>query len=182
MKLLFIDTETGGLDESRHSLLTIGLVVWEDSKIIDEKEILISKEKYSCVQQALDVNKINLDELRKNGVSEINVIKGLEEFCDKNFGKNKVTIAGHNTAFDVAFIRSLYKRNKAKYYLKFNYRILDTACILKFMYMQGKFDSDISTTDKAFEYFNIKIDKDKRHTALGDALATAELFTLLLKR
>lgn len=159
-----------------------GLVAWEDGKILDEKEILISKEKYNCVQAALDVNKINLDELRKNGVTELAAIKEIEEFCDKNFGKNKVTIAGHNVAFDVNFVRALYKRNKEKYYLKFNYRALDTACILKFMYIQGKFDSDISTSDKAFEYFNIEVEKDKRHTALGDAKATAQLFTLLLER
>ena len=182
MKLLFIDTETGGLDEFKHSLLTIGLVAWEDGKIVDTKEIFISKEKYSCVQAALDVNKINLDELREKGISEISAIKEIEDFCNKNFGNNKVTIAGHNVAFDVNFIRVMYKRNKAKYYLKFNYRTLDTACIIKFLYIQGKFKDDISTTDKAFEYFNIEIDSDKRHTALGDALATAKLFTLLLER
>lgn len=180
MKLLFIDTETGGLDEFKHSLLTIGLVYWEDGKVLDTKEIFISKEKYSYVQAALDVNKIDLDQLRKEGVSEIDAIKEIESFCEKNFGKNKVTICGHNTAFDVNFIRELYRRNKESYTSRFNYRFLDTACILKFLYIKGKFKMDISTSDKAFEYFKIEVEENKRHTALGDAEATAKLFTLLL--
>lgn len=29
-RLLFIDTETGGLDPHKHSLLTIGVVVWDE--------------------------------------------------------------------------------------------------------------------------------------------------------
>ncbi len=33
-KLLFIDTETGGLDPDKHSLLSIAMVVWEDMEII----------------------------------------------------------------------------------------------------------------------------------------------------
>lgn len=182
MKLLFIDTETGGLDEFKHSLLTVGLVVWEDGKIIDTKELLISKENYSAVQAALDCNKINLEELRTNGISEEDVITEIGNFCEKNFGKNKVTIAGHNVYFDVNFVRELYRRNNKDYNNKFNYRLIDTACILKFLYMQGKFEKDISTTDKAFEYFKIEIPENKRHTALGDAEATAKLFTFLLER
>ena len=46
MRILFLDTETGGLDETQYDLLSVGMVVWEDNKIIDTKEILISKAEY----------------------------------------------------------------------------------------------------------------------------------------
>lgn len=39
MRLLFLDTETGGLNEFEHSLLTMGMVVWENGKIIAKKEL-----------------------------------------------------------------------------------------------------------------------------------------------
>lgn len=32
MKLLFVDTETGGTDEKKHSLLSVGLIYWENGK------------------------------------------------------------------------------------------------------------------------------------------------------
>ena len=33
-RLLFIDTETGGLDPEKHSLLSVGFVVWDS--VLDE--------------------------------------------------------------------------------------------------------------------------------------------------
>ncbi len=181
MKILFLDVETGGLDEINNSLLTIGLVIWENGKILESKEIFISKEKYNFVQAALDINKIDLNELREKGISEKEAINEIEKLCYKYFNQEKIIITGHNVAFDIGFIKNLYKRNNQEF-SRFSYRFLDTGIILKFMYMQGKFKNDISTLDKALEYFKIKILKEKRHSALGDALATAELFNKLLKK
>ena len=36
-KILFIDTETGGIDPNSTSLLSIGLVAWSNGEILDEK-------------------------------------------------------------------------------------------------------------------------------------------------
>ena len=36
MKLLFIDTETGGINEKENSLLSIALICWENKKILDK--------------------------------------------------------------------------------------------------------------------------------------------------
>ena len=41
-RVLFIDTETGGIDPIECSLLSIGIAVWEDGSIIFEDEILYS--------------------------------------------------------------------------------------------------------------------------------------------
>mgnify|MGYP001025299823 CR=1 FL=1 len=35
-KVLFFDVESGGLDDSKHSLLSLGFVVFMNNKIIDE--------------------------------------------------------------------------------------------------------------------------------------------------
>ena len=57
-KLLFIDTETGGIDCGKHSLLSIGLVVWDnDQGIIDSTEILIKNKEYVVTKEAQRINK-----------------------------------------------------------------------------------------------------------------------------
>lgn len=181
MKILFLDVETGGMDEIKQSLLSIGLTVWEDSKILDELEIFISKEKYDYVAAALNINKINLDELRAKGTSEEDSLVLLNEFCNKHFGSNKIIIGGHNVAFDIGFIKALYRRNNQEFYDRFSYRLVDTGTLLRFLFMQGVFDEDISSSDKAFAHFDIKFEEGERHSALGDARATALLFTKLLE-
>lgn len=94
MKLLIVDTETGGLIPQEHDLLTIGLIVWENKELKDELELKISKEEYRTTTEALNVNKINLEELRKEGLPEKEVITKLIAFVKKNFGKKNLQFAG----------------------------------------------------------------------------------------
>lgn len=181
MKLLFLDVETGGMDEINQSLLTIGLVLWENGIIVDTLELFISKDKYDYVDASIKFNKIDLDELRKKGISEEEVIIRINDFCNKYFGNEKALIAGHNVAFDIGFMKALYRRNNQDFYSRFGYRFIDTGTILRFLYMQGKFEKDISASDKAFEYFNIRFKEGTRHSALADSEATASLYTKLLE-
>ena len=81
MRILFLDTETGGLDETQYDLLSVGMVVWEDNKIIDTKEILISKAEYKTDPEAMKVNGLDLLSLQKNGISELMAIEEIEKFC-----------------------------------------------------------------------------------------------------
>lgn len=49
MKIMFLDVETGGLDEIENSLLSVGLSIWDKGNIIEGKEIFICKEQYNTV-------------------------------------------------------------------------------------------------------------------------------------
>ena len=60
-RLLFLDTETGGLDSRTHSLLSLGLVVWDKNDgIIYKKEVCQKLKRYSVTQEALDVNHFDI--------------------------------------------------------------------------------------------------------------------------
>jgi DNA polymerase III alpha subunit (gram-positive type) len=67
MKLLITDTETGGLDPTKQDVLTLAFAVWEDNKILDRIEFKVSKEEYKTNEEAMKVNKINLEKLREEG-------------------------------------------------------------------------------------------------------------------
>lgn len=64
-KYIFIDTETGGIDPNYSSLLSIGLIVWEDRKIKCSKEFFIKQKSYNVTSIALRINNINLVDLEK---------------------------------------------------------------------------------------------------------------------
>jgi DNA polymerase-3 subunit epsilon len=181
-KLLFIDTETGGLDPEKHSLLSIGLVVWENGKILNSIEILINDGILNATEQSLSINKINLIDHRKIALKSEDALKKLKDFLFANFGfitKDRIILAGHNVNFDISFLKKFFIQNKERFDNYFSYRNVNTPSILYYLYFLGKIQEPSVSLDKALELFNIKI--EDRHTALADALATAKLFNKLLE-
>ncbi len=182
MKLLFIDTETGGVIPEKHSLLSVGLAVWEDGEVIYSKEMYVKNEVYHVTASALKINRINLIDADEGAYNKSDVIAKLKMIKSVYFNNERMTVAGHNVAFDVGFIKKMYTDCGREYLDDFAYRTVDTSAILKYLYLGGHFKEDLSASDKAFGYYGlIKPDDVRRHTALGDCSATVKLFNCLLK-
>ena len=178
--LLFIDTETGGLDPMNCSLLSVGLVFWKDGEIYNSEEILINDGELKATSEALEINKINLDDHRKNAITPDEAIQRIIQFIQRNFDTSeRITLAGHNIGFDISFVRQLFKSQNYLFGDYFSHRSIDTSSILYYLYLSGKLASRIAGSTAAFDHFGIEV--KGRHTALGDAIATAELFTELIK-
>ena len=177
--MLFIDTETGGLDPDKHSLLSLAMVIWEDMEIIDSQEILINDGILSVTEEALSVNRIDLEKHKQSAVSSSLAMDKILLFIGKYFPRQtKITLAGHNVHFDAAFLRSFFSANNKNFSEFFSHRIIDTSSILHYLYLAGHIKHRAISSDEAFQLFDIKV--EGRHTALGDAIATAKLFTRLL--
>ncbi len=180
MELIFIDTETGGLTPDKASLLSIGVVIWEQGTISASTEILVKEDNIIASEEALAITKIDLEKHSKEAIYTKEGLEHLISFCKRNTQTTKPwIIAGHNTLFDITFLKYSFKKYKLDYSKYFSHRTVDTSSILRFLYCSGYFSEDISSSDKAFKHFNIQI--KKRHTALGDVLATAQLFNELIK-
>jgi len=178
-KLLFIDTETGGMDPGRHSLLSLAMVVWVDREIIDSLEILINDGVLAATKEALSVNKIDLEKHKLAALSPPEAMDQLLHFIGKHFpGKEKITLAGHNVHFDIAFLKPFFSANNKDFSEFFSHRVIDTSSILHYLYLSGKIKQKAISSDEAFALFDIQV--EGRHTALGDAIATAKLFTKLI--
>lgn len=178
-KILFIDTETGGLDPGYHSLLSIGLVQWEDSKITRTKEIHINDGRLNVTDEALTINNIDLNSHKVHAVDQKKAIQEILLFIEwPGNQKEKITLAGHNVCFDIRFTRHLFESLDYNFDDYFSHRSIDTSAILHYLYFAGKIDEKIVGSTDAFKHFEIKV--RGRHTALGDAIATAELFTRMI--
>lgn len=184
-RLLIVDTETGGLDPQKHSILSLGAVVWDSGVSIDIFEALIVEPEIVADTEAIIVNKIDLDAHRLNGITPSEAVKQFMAFLDKNFGilgeRAKIDLVGHNISFDAGFIRRLFSLAGTDFESCFSHRVLDTAGILRFLILAGKLPIKGAGLDEALAHFKIIVQRDKRHTALGDAVATAQLLNELLK-
>lgn len=179
-RLAFIDTETGGTDPHKHSLLSIGVVVWDKTDgIIAQKEFFVKSTKYYVTKEAQKINKFN--EVSHNEVAQKpkEVINGLITFLKAYFPENTgFPVAGHNIQFDINFLKEFFKENGRSFNNYFAHRSIDTYSIFKVMSMAGLIDKNINSSADAFSYFGIKV--QQRHSALYDCIATVELFEKLL--
>lgn len=178
-RLLFIDTETGGLDPGKHSLLSLAMVVWEDSEILESKEILINDGVLSVTKEALSINNIDIENHKLSAVAPAQAMDEIISFTVKHFPHpQKITLAGHNVHFDIDFLKCFFAANNKDFSGYFSHRVIDTSSILNYLYLAGRIKRKAISSDAAFDLFDIKV--EGRHTALGDAVATAKLFTVLL--
>ena len=181
-KLLFIDTETGGLDPQKHSLLTIGMCVMVEGYIMDKLEIKLKQDTYNVTNSALNVNKINLLELDtdiKNAFNQIIM------FIQRNFDtKDKITLAGHNVNFDIGFLKIFweeglktipeYSRSQFLWNKLFDYHYVDTMQISAFLNDVGIISTPNNKLESLIKYFSLN--PASRHTALEDSIMTSLVY------
>ena len=179
-RLLFIDTETGGLDPLKHSLLSIGVVVWDKkSGELFSDEYYIYSDNYVVTKSATRINHFNLTEHNLHAVAPTIVVQKLFKIRDKYFDKDGLLpLAGHNVTFDIQFIKQLFFQCGRSYEKLFSHRAVDTYTVIKFLTDCQLIPNSISSSASAFKYFNITV--EGRHTALGDARATMQLYSKAL--
>lgn len=115
-KLVIFDTETGGLEAGKHALLTLAMVVWEDDggegklgptldlKVWDGRQVEAA---------ALRVNGIDLERHRSAALSPQAAVRTVDRFLEAAgmvSGGPWVELGGHNSPFDVPFLRELWNQ------------------------------------------------------------------------
>jgi DNA polymerase III subunit epsilon len=181
-RYLVLDTETGGLDANQHSLLSIGLVVSEAHQIVDQLEILIRHEPYIVSGGGMKVNRIDLASHHETAQEPEQAIQTLETFCTRHFGDASITLIGHNIAFDRAFLGTFLERQGRNLEPRFHHRTIDTHAIAAALIQAGKLPKTLRpSSDGLFTHFGILVPPEKRHTALGDAIATHQLYWKLIE-
>jgi len=188
-KLVIIDTETGGLDSSRHSILSLAAVVLHQHKLIDQIELFIKEPVIYADPEALEVNKINLGWLRANGMTPLQAVLALDTFLIKHFQFTKAHWGGQNVCFDKGFLERLYRLAAEEYPThkhldfehRFHYRTTDTMYILRFLGEAGVLPFTSGALGDAVEYFGIDTRGDTPHNALGDARTAAKVLSALYR-
>ncbi len=178
--VIVFDTETGGLDPLIHSVLSIGLVSYDGTR---RQEIFVREPEIFSHPRSMQVNGIDLDWIRANGVSPREAVSEVEAFLKAVAPKRPrrpAMMVGHNVAFDLAYMRRLYSLASVPIPREFSHRSIDTHTLLWSLVATGTLPNDVTSSDGAFAYFQIEPPPEARHTALGDAIATRDLLEHLL--
>lgn len=180
-RFAFIDTETGGVIPGKHTLLSIGIVIWDFSEgIIAQKEFYIKSKRYIVTKEAKKINKFDRDNHNKFAEEPNIVIEKILSFLYDYFPQDAfIPLAGHNVQFDINFLKVFFKKQNRSYNQYFSHRAIDTYSVYKTLTLTNLITENINSSHDAFSYFNIKV--AQRHNALSDCIATVELYEKMLQ-
>ena len=181
MKLVVLDVETGGLDPQKDSLLSVGAVVWEDGVLGKTIHFLVKEDTINAGAEALSINGLTVEQVENEGVSPVTAVAMLRQWLlDAGFqvSPGKVTMGGHNVAFDAGFIERLFRLANARN--PFAYRRICTQSAALFLMAAGRANYNNTGLDALCRTHGIEIramGSLGKHNALEDAVATAKLLT-----
>jgi len=166
--LVWIDTETTGLNPSIHEVIEVGLVVVKGDSLqeIDRYYSKVSPDHIETAdERALLINHYSWQAWADAPQKEV-VVDALEKFFDEDR-----VICGHNVEFDIAFVESMFKRcdrEPPKYA-----GIIDTKRVAKSLNVKSA-SYRLGALCQKFG-----IDQGRAHCALDDVVANVELFRSL---
>lgn len=116
-KIIFIDTETGGVNPEKAALIQLSGIIRIDKKDVEKFNFFIKPFENSEVnEKALEVQGRTLEELKADKyVEEKEVYKQfvnlLDKYIDKYDRTDKFIVAGYNVRFDVDILKAFFQRH-----------------------------------------------------------------------
>jgi oligoribonuclease (3'-5' exoribonuclease) len=182
MHYLWFDTETTGKYAKLHCPLTAYFAVCDQNlQIIDEIYLQMKPDdmaKLKVEQEAMDVNKINLQEhlADPSTITHGEARVKLKNFLTKNKikGKRKSFMpAGHNVAFDKEMVWE-WIMPQEEFEEDVHYRTLDTSMITNFLKDIGFVPDEVGNLMSLVQYFNLP--EKEAHTCKGDVLMNIDVY------
>lgn len=174
IRFVVLDTETTGLNPATDQILSIGAV-----EVLNYT--LVVKNSFEAVlqQQNNNTSAIHIHEITPGasalGSDKKRVLHDFLTFIDDSI------LIGHNIAFDFAILNQAYQSNFGFSLLNKTYDTVNLVKRVDTHFSQpGLFNTAELSLDSLCARYAVEI--NDRHTAMGDALATALLFTKLIKK
>lgn len=185
MRILMCDGETGGLDCTKHSLMSWGMLVGdlESGEILETYESYIklpSVDDYVCHPKALEVNQLT-PELCFNEGNTPDVVR--DKMLDMYIQHGCTKIGGHNWPFDEGFAcAALFDgMTRAEFQRTFTYHVIDTLPILRLIEGHKNLAKGVRLEHaaKTLKISASDITKGRAHDALTDIVVTFRLAVIL---
>lgn len=161
---VIVDIETTGSVATQDRITEIAIFKHDGKKIIDQYSTFVNPER--SIPPFISKLTGITDEMVKDAPKFFEIAKDIIEFT------TDCVFVAHNVNFDYSFIKKEFN------YLSYNY-MRKTLCTVRLSrkLLPGHTSYSLGKLSKAL---NIELPKALRHRAIGDAKATAEIFTLLM--
>lgn len=184
MKLLFLDTETTGLDFDRSAVIQIGVILDDfDFKSTEKASIKIRPHEGALIEDtALQVNGVSREELesadRVEPRTAYEMVMSLCGFPRRVQPNDRVFLCGYNIlGFDIPMFYKLAHRSGDQYpHGKFHWPGVDIAPLASFYLGMKRMDLPNFRLMTVAKAMGIKVDESKAHDALYDVEITRKMY------
>ena len=185
-KIIFIDTETGGVNPEKAALIQLSGIIRIDKKDIEKFNFYIKPFENSEVnEKALEVQGRTLEELKtEKYVEEKEVYKQfvnlLDKYVDKYDKKDKFIVAGYNVRFDVDMLKAFFQRHGNNFLFSYlDSSMLDPLYSIRLLQVAGILPVlENNKLETWCKHFGIEL---KAHDSLEDVKATKKIIGKLIE-
>ena len=187
MKLLYIDTETTGLDPD-------GCAIWQLAGIIEIADRIV--EKFNIHMRPNPDQNINIGALEATNASFQNIVKGKSQFegyndfmhtldchINKYDTSDKFFMVGYNShSFDSAFIRNFMKMHDNVYFGSYFWHPnIDVMLVAAYAAMKDRTKLPNFKLGTICQSLGIDFDEKEAHDAMYDVEKTREIYKQIKK-
>ncbi|MBP9723016.1 MAG: ribonuclease T [Gammaproteobacteria bacterium] len=182
-----VDIETGGFNYTKDALLEVAFIFVAYSEI-NPSELVITDQLHFHIQpfpganideSSLEFTKIKPFHPFRFAIPEQEALTKVFTFINDKVKKNhcsRAVLVGHNPTFDLSFLQAAAKRCKLTENNPFHlFTTFDTATMGALLYKQ-------TVLARAVRAAKIEFDENQAHSALYDAVKTAELFCNIVNK
>ena len=186
MKILWIDTETTGLNREKCDIIQIAGIV-----IVDGEE----KERFNFHCQPINWENIEPTSFEKTGMTleklkelplpqemYLKFKELLDKYIDRYNKDDKFFLAGHNTQFDLDFLRTFFQKMGDNYFGSyFFYKTVDLMALCTILHTAGLINLSSWKLEDIANYLCIEYDNNL-HDAETDVDLTRKCFCKLVTK
>lgn len=126
-KVLWVDTETTGLDPAHNEITQLSCIYEEDGKEIDRFNCYMAPENLSYItKEALEVQGKTLEQLKEYPSKQMGFVKFVVGFLEKHVNRydktDKIVLAGQNIDFDKKFLYNFFCERGNKWFHSYFYQ------------------------------------------------------------
>ena len=181
VKYLFCDTETSGIDPSKHGVIQISGLIDIDGEVQETFDIKVQPFKNQLIsKESMKINGVTVEDLQNHLLPQEgydSLIKIFSKYVSKFDKTDKFFLVGYNSNFDDTFLRKFFSNCGDEYYGSWIWwPSIDVATFAaEFLKEErSKFPNfKLSTVAKAL---GIVVDETKLHEALYDSILTRSIY------
>ncbi len=180
MKIIFIDTETTGLNTTKNDIIQIAGVITENKEIVDEFNFKCQPVNWNTISsQALQVTNTTIEQLKTYEMPQATFIH-IQNIFEKHLNNEKFIFAAQNKPFDWRFLVSFWDKHKRSADPSFDHYFddrlsLDLLNLSRPLKKHGLLNVPNVKLETIVEALNIKVEGNL-HDALTDIKATQQGF------